>query len=300
LFGDVPLALSTNADKNALLARSPCGDAYAQMIKDLQAAIQLLPDTAINTIPTRYAALALLSRVYLSKKEWSLAAATASAVIDAGKFALPLELNQVFIANSAETIFQWAPVLENFNSAEGVLFLPASNTVPPTYVVTQALVNAFELGDLRKTHWLKTIVTGREIHYFPYKYQVRFSTEPVEYNIVLRLAEQYLIRAEARARQDQIAAAVADINAIRKRAALKNIPTTINRNECMHAIQQERRTEFFAEWGHRWFDLKRTGKADSVLSIAKGANWQITDQLYPIPQSELDVAPNLKQNPGYN
>lgn len=61
----------------------------------------------------------------------------------------------------------------------------------------------------------------------------------------------------------------------------------------------ERQKELFCEMGHRWFDLKRTGKIDSVLSIEKGNHWQSTDALFPIPQTEIDRNPFLKQNPGY-
>jgi len=57
--------------------------------------------------------------------------------------------------------------------------------------------------------------------------------------------------------------------------------------------------ELFAEWGHRWLDLKRTGSADSVLYSLKAPNWQSTDSLYPIPQTEIQNDPQLTQNAGY-
>ena len=53
------------------------------------------------------------------------------------------------------------------------------------------------------------------------------------------------------------------------------------------------------EWGHRWFDLKRTARADAVLSPIKGNFWQPTDVLFPIPDLELNRNPLLIQNPGY-
>jgi hypothetical protein len=116
--------------------------------------------------------------------------------------------------------------------------------------------------------------------------------------VVLRFAEQYLIRAEARAWQNKIEDAVTDINAIRLRAGLHELEKNISKEECLQAIEQERRTEFFAEWGHRWINLKRTGNANAVLSKVK-SNWQYYDTLYPIPFAELETAPNLEQNPGY-
>jgi len=68
------------------------------------------------------------------------------------------------------------------------------------------------------------------------------------------------------------------------------------------AIEEERLRELFTEWGHRWFDLKRTGRANDVLGLIKGINWQETDQLFPIPASEILNNPALAdhQNPGYN
>jgi hypothetical protein len=65
------------------------------------------------------------------------------------------------------------------------------------------------------------------------------------------------------------------------------------------AIEQERKVELFGEWGHRWFDLKRTGRADAVIGGQKPTTWQSTDVLYPIPQTQRLANPNLTQNPGY-
>jgi hypothetical protein len=91
---------------------------------------------------------------------------------------------------------------------------------------------------------------------------------------------------------------VADINIIRKRAGLPGLASTISSQLCLQAIEQERRTELFTEWGHRWIDLKRTNRADVVLS-SKTSGWHPNDKLYPIPFTELETAPNLVQNPGY-
>lgn len=120
-----------------------------------------------------------------------------------------------------------------------------------------------------------------------------------EYYTPLRLAEQYLIRAEARANQDNLNGAVDDLNVIRKRAVLTTLLNSLTQAQVLAAVAQENRIEFFAEWGHRWLDLKRTGQADAVLGSLKGSNWQTTDQLYPIPISEILRDPNLEQNPGY-
>jgi len=299
LYGKVPLVLSTNADVNAVLPRSDIDNVYAQIIVDLQSAIVLLTNDRANTTPSQLAARALLARVYLYKQYWDLAETNASAVINAGKYQLQSDLNTVFKSNSAETIFQWVPVTPNANAPEGNIFIPPSAAARPVYKICTVLMNAFEAGDLRKISWIKTVPLGGQTYSYPYKYKVYNSSSPTEYNIVLRLAEQYLIRAEARANQNNIAGAVADINVIRTRAGLPALSPGLSKDQCLLAIEQERRIELFTEWGHRWFDLKRTNRVDTVLSAVKGLNWQPADQFYPIPQSELETDVHLDQNPGY-
>jgi starch-binding outer membrane protein, SusD/RagB family len=300
LYGDVPLVLSTNADVNALLPRAQANKVYKQMETDLLAAFDALPENQSNTTPTRYAAQALLARIYLHLQNWNKAEELASAVINSGQFILQTDLNAVFKRLSKEIIFQWAPVVDKTNAPEGLMFVPANAALRPAYILTKGLLSAFEAGDLRKTNWIKNVKIGTQNYDYPYKYKVYVSSgAPTEYNVVLRLAEQYLIRAEALARQNRVTEAVADINTIRMRAQLPGISTSISSEECFQAIEKERRTELFAEWGHRWFDLKRTNRANDVLPATKGSNWHSNDQLYPIPFSELEAAPNLQQNPGY-
>jgi hypothetical protein len=171
--------------------------------------------------------------------------------------------------------------------------------------LTNNLINAFDTGDLRKKAWIDSSKDNNNNNfYYPRKYiidrgQIRINNPVPQYYTLFRLAEQYLLRAEARAQQSKLPEAIADINVIRTRAGLPSLPNTLSQAQTMTAIEQENRIEFFAEWGHRWLDLKRWGRADAVLGPIKGSNWQTTDQLYPIPQRELITDPNLTQNPGY-
>jgi hypothetical protein len=162
------------------------------------------------------------------------------------------------------------------------------------------LYNAFAITDQRR-QWLgKNTVSGQE-YWYPRKYKQRSVTtgsSPTEYEVVLRLAEQYLIRAEARAALGNVTGAQEDVNKIRNRAGLANSPAN-DANSLLTAVGMEKRIEFFAEWGHRWIDLKRREEANTVLSILKGTNWQPTDALYPIPDAELNYNTRLQQNPGY-
>jgi hypothetical protein len=156
-----------------------------------------------------------------------------------------------------------------------------------------------EDGDLRRTKWVGEVSDGTQTWYFPFKYKQQFNTgTSLEYSKVFRLAEQYLIRAEARAMTGNISGAQQDLNSVRNRAGLES--TTASTSEQLRdAIISERRFELFTEFGHRWFDLRRTGTAEVVLAPIK-PGWRNTDLLLPIPESELLANPNLNpQNPGY-
>jgi starch-binding outer membrane protein, SusD/RagB family len=122
--------------------------------------------------------------------------------------------------------------------------------------------------------------------------------------MVMRLAEVYLIRAEASLllSEGNKGAALNDLNALRARAGLDDLPNTLSAAQVTDAIANERRFELFAEWGHRWLDLKRTGKAKAVLSqIPTKQPWAGDYQLlYPIPATEIINNKNIIQNTGYD
>jgi hypothetical protein len=301
LFGEVPLITSTDYKINASLPRSAVSDVYTQIHTDLIAAEDLLPvtyPTQGRVRPIKWAAASLLARVYLFEGNWAGAETEASAVINSGQYQLVSDLNKVFLSTSPEAIFQLMPANPNNNTWEGNAMLPASVSSTPTFLLTTTLLNAFEASDQRKAKWITSRTYASQTYYYPYKYKVYGNGAPLsEYYMVLRLAEQYLIRAEAKARQGKITEAKADLDVIRLRAGLSGTLAG-DKNTLLSAIEQERRVELFSEWGHRWLDLKRTGRVDAVLGPLK-STWQPTAQLWPIPQTELNVNPALTQNPGY-
>lgn len=299
LFGDVPLVTGTNIDANSSLPRSPSTRIYQLIVADLQSALSLLPDTEVNTRPNKLAATALLARAHCYLNEWDHAETNASSVINAGRHALSIDLSKVFAITSPETILQFAPVLPNNSTAEAFIFIPPINNVTPSFTLSNSLLACFEPGDLRKSWFLNIVVNGHTYSY-PYKYKIKSSTtQPLEYNVVFRLSEQYLIRAEAKAHAGKISEAVADLNVVRNRAGLAPVTNGVGLDSCLSAIMQERRKEFFAEWGHRWFDLKRTNTINAEMKISKGDDWQTHDGLYPIPLYEMQMNPSLIQNNGY-
>jgi hypothetical protein len=115
---------------------------------------------------------------------------------------------------------------------------------------------------------------------------------------VLRLSEQFLIRAEARVRLDKLAEGSADLSVIRQRAGLSAL-SGLTKPALLDSIQLERKFELMFENGDRWINLKRLNTANMILAPLKGTNWNTNDQLYPIPQTERLRNPNLSQNPGY-
>ncbi len=310
LFGDIPY-ISSNAYQDASnVSRMPVAQVYPLIIADLQQAKSLLTDSfpdannqsgTERVRPNRGAAHAMLARVYLYTQDWKDAVLEADSVIaNTGNYNLVTDLTQVFHMNSRETIWALQPSSPtNTNGFDGYQFIlsQAPTLVRPVSISDQ-LYNAFEPNDLRKANWTGTFQTW----HYPYKYRVSALQQPVsEYEMVLRLAEMYLIRAEASAQLNDLATATSDLNTIRARAGLPATTATTQAN-LLTAILHERQVELFTEWGHRWLDLKRTGAADAVLAPVKGSNWQTTDQLLPIPQNQLNLDPAMagEQNPGYN
>ena len=301
LFGGVPLITSSKYQDAAAATRATVPEVYALIINDLETAKNLLKSQYVSVErvrPNKWTITAMLSRCYLYTNRWQEAEAEATLIINSGQYILESNLNNIFLKSSREAIWQLKPVRPGFNTYEGLEIVPLSNFSYPTYLLTPQLRNTFESTDNRKNAWIKSRVFNNDTLYFPYKYKLPEGVSLTEYYMVFRLAEQYLIRAEAELNQNKFPDAQADINIIRNRAGLVN--TTANNSQSIKlAIEQERWTELFCEWGHRWYDLKRTGRATDILARVKGATWQLTDVLWPIPQQEINLNPSLTQNPGY-
>lgn len=308
IYGAVPLMTSTDFNVNSRLPRTELKLVFDQAWKDVSESLEYFKKSGKPTNRFRsgkWACYALLSRLALWKGDWDAAILNSSEVIGSGEFTLP-ELDDVFKISSHETILQLMPSVSlPFNSGEGYSFIPFSSGVTPTYFLTEHLVESFEVDDQRKARWLGEQTVGGMEYYYPYKYKVSQGSDykvKEECQVVLRLGEQYLIRAEAYAHLNRNTESVADLDSLRRRAGLPLYSLTnpgVSGQELLDAVFHERRTELFAEWGHRWFDLIRSGKANSVLGIINTKDWQSTDTLLPIPQKERLANTNLSQNDGY-
>lgn len=309
MYGDVPLITSTDHIENNVKPRTKTEVVYDRIIKDLLEAQRLMGanyPTGNRVRPNKGAATGLLARVYLYTKQYSLAEQQATAVLEDSRYDLLEDLNTVFLANSREALFQLQPVntAGGRNTWEGFTSTPASATGTPLFRLdTTHLIAKFEAGDKRLANWtgFRKLASGATV-FFPYKYKIRTTTAGTvtEYSMVMRLAEQYLIRAEARIQQDKLDLGRRDLDSIRHRAGLAPLSTSLGKPALLLAVEQERKVELFCEWGHRWFDLKRTNRSTAVLGPIKGVNWQPDDTLYPISSEARRTNVNLTQNHGYN
>jgi hypothetical protein len=313
LFGDVPSITSSDYNTNAIAIRTPASQVYQQIISDLKDAQVLLASDYSYSInervrPNKWAATALLARAYLYTQDWKNAETQSTSIIDnTSTFGLVSDLNKVFLANSIEAIWQLKPLGASFDTREALNFV--FSNVPQNVAMSDQLINAFEVGDLRKAEWVGNVTVNGTLYYYPFKYKL-IGASLNEYSMVLRLAEQYLIRSEARIEQNKIVDGIADLNLLRARARGNNVndlPPLLNslsQSDALLALAHERQIELFTEWGHRWLDLKRTKRVDSVMTIVtpqKGGSWDSYWQVYPIPQIQLQNDPNManSQNAGY-
>lgn len=304
IFGDIPYIRHTDYENNSVMPRTAYTLVMDGVVSDLLKAKELWPYGANNgrlskNRPGLDAINALLARVYLHVGKWQAAFDCATAVITSNRYQLESPSN-VFLSPSKEVIFSL--MKPTANTAEGATLNPSSATVRPTYVLSSFLLNAFEDNDKRRQDWTKTNTISGQSYTYPYKYKVRSGTAVTEHYVVQRLAEIYLIRAEAAAELGNLDVAIGDIDRIRNRAGLPlllSVSPTIGKQELIGKIYRERQVELFCEWGFRWLDLKRTGMADVVLGVVKQPYWQPYAKLYPIPLNEIRKNPFLTQNEGY-
>jgi len=300
-WGGVQLILSptiTSSD-NTNIPRSTLSDTYAQVLKDLDAAETLVPTAVNRNRVTQKTVWALKARFYLYQQQWALAEQFATRVITSADYSL-VKPYSAFYANSAaataESVFELAYTVSNTNNHSNWWLPPAlggRREWAPSDVLV-GLLNNPAIGGGRNALIAQTAPPGN-LWYGRLYYRTPLGTDPA---YVLRIAEQYLIRAEARARQGNIIGAtggIADLNAVRDRAGLSPIAVS-NLDELLLALENERRVEFPFE-SDRWFNLVRTDRAQTVVSLPDKHLY-----LFPIPYSETLVDPNLSgsnQNPGY-
>lgn len=272
------------------IKRSTLAQTYDQALADLTQAETLLPeDASTRNRAQKSTARALRARLHLYRKEWSEAENYATQVIANTKYALVSPYKTFFTApfGTTESIFELTFSANDRNSFWN-LWYPSSaggqfTLKPSTPFVNQ--VNDAGIGGSRNA-----LVAGTGANIYGVLYNTSgTSTDP---SYIIRIAELYLIRAEARAQQNKLTEALADLNVIRTRAGVA-ASTASTQEELLLAIENENSVEFAFE-AHRWFDLVRTGRAGAVLGLTNQNYW-----LFPIPYSDVLSDPDVVQNPGY-
>jgi hypothetical protein len=296
-FGGVPIQTQPTLDLSHIdIARNTLAEVYTQVITDLTTAKAKLSTTKIKGRANSYAASALLAKVYLSKYQIlgdqpsaSLAIAEASRVINEGGYLLAADYADLFnpANDMSESVFEVVFDEQNYTRLAQYFF---SRDLSGRYEFApeSELMLSYEAADTMR--YDATIAYTDKNQPYGFKYiDVSGGTDHV---YVFRLAEMYLIRAEAMiysgAGDDII---LEDINRIRLRAGLSNTTAT-STDELKIALENECRHEFAFE-GHRWSDLVRTKRAVDVLGIDEKYT------LFPIPLSEMQTNKLMKQNPGY-
>ena len=293
LWGNVPLvSKATQSPEDAKdITNSPSNQVYLFIGRDLDSAETLLPVMINRNRATQYTAKALKARLYLYQKNWAKAEEFATQVInDSADFKLVKTYSQFYAAkNSTESIFEIDYTINNKNSYATNWFQNPTTGGKKEFLPTDdfvALIRDPNTGGSRSA----LIFTTGGIAYGNMNFHIATGEDQ---SYVLRLAEIYLIRAEARAELNKLDDGLKDLNVIRNRANVPSITTVSTRDELVDQILLERRLELAYE-SQRWFDLIRKEKAQQVLGIT-----DVNKLLLPIPKQEILINANLKQNPGY-
>jgi hypothetical protein len=300
-------------DPNAYFGqgRTPSAQVYDQIKKDLTEAISVLPATTSQ--PGRVvktAAQALLAKVHLTLKSYADAQTLLQTVVSSGQHTLmtnPADVFSISNENNKEILFavQFASGV-NGNTEGSTLFqqYAPSGTVSGAKghnLPTKSLYALYSSADKRKGTYLTATSTGTPWS----KKQTQPTTVITDGGsdfVVLRYADVLLMLAEVQNELGNSSGAATTLNLIRTRAGLA-ATTATTQSDLRAAIDLERRFELVGE-GHRWFDLLRSGNAVSVMNDwFKANNIQTTitanNLLMPIPQSQINTDPSIKQNPGY-
>ncbi|MCC5920009.1 MAG: RagB/SusD family nutrient uptake outer membrane protein [Cyclobacteriaceae bacterium] len=291
LFGDVPIATRptlTVADIEDL-PRRPISEVIEVILEDLEDAEELMSPSTQKARASQGAASALLARVHLYAENFQLAADYANKTIEEYGYQLEDNFTDLFpAASSSESIFE---IFFNEQDRNRIAQTWAPISLQGTNEVSESasLVAAFSDEDDRRD---VTLWPGSG----PYAVKYRDIANGTDRVYVVRLAEMFLIRAEARARGNiGIPSEIRqDIDRLRNRAGLENIAASV---DLIDAIENERRLEFAKE-GHRWFDLIRLNRAIDRIETVNSTN----QLLFPIPLTEIIVNSEISQsdqNPGY-
>lgn len=298
----VPIILTPTTSISGIQkpSRNTVAEVYAQAIKDLTDA-----EAKLDTYKTSFAnspdASAVLARIYLTQEKFELAEQEATKVIGSGLYSLVPVFKDEFqnyeqatrVFNSSEDVFAIQISPQSGFNALNEIFASADFAGRGETIINQQHFDRYEPGDARADEFYN------DGDNYTAKFNNKFGNV-----IVMRLAEMYLIRSEARSQKTtpDFTGAKSDLNVVRNRAGLANTTVASSKLALRDAVENERRVELPFE-GFRLFDLKRykgsTVTTDEDGNVADTFEWNSLKLVFPIPKRERDANPNLTQNEGY-
>ncbi len=329
LYGDVPIVSQVFGSPGEVatfdMTRKPVADVYAMIIEDLtNSATSLANVTSLGKErASTGAAKTLLGKVYLTQKNYAGAVTVLKEVMDMNKYSLATNYGSLFTNNNhnlAETIFEISYLSGNLGEGNdfsaffcpglfNMALFPGGMNGSGEMNPSKDTYDVYETGDLRRAASIgyPTPLTNGGTENVTYgKKFVDFTTGiggdgGVNFT-ALRYADVLLMYAEALNETDKTTDAHTYLNLVRNRAGLVSL-SDLSKADFALAMERERRVEFLCE-GHRWFDLVRTGRAQTVLNAffaSKGLSFTVEsyELIMPLPQREIDIDPNLVQNPEY-
>lgn len=304
-FGGVQIvtAPSERIDTHKGVKRSTLAQTYAQVLADLDQAEKLITDVADRSRVNLYAVYALKARYYLYQQNWTLAEEYASkSISNTATFELVKPFSSFYTGRlTKESIFELIYTTDDASTYWRSWLSTKDDGGNQTYTTSPALLNA--LLNPAQGGSRKNIVKAATSPAGFYAVQLYGKKDGTSSLFILRLAEQYLIRAEARVKKTSpdLAAAANDLRAVQNRAEVSPLfelsPGT-TAEQLIQAIENERRLELAFE-GHRFSDIIRTGKAATVFGSVNPKLKESYQWVFPIPQTSIDKDPGLDQNPLY-
>lgn len=347
-FGGVPLILTEVTASDPVVLRSTEEQTYALIESDLKDAASVLPLKSAQSAmqvgrATKGAAQAILAKAYVYQKKWSDAKIYTDSVISSGEYNLSDPFENVWSIgnpNGNGSIFEIQhsyhdlyyigsalPVLSRSRADGGWGFgTPSSyleNAMAGDPRLQWTIIKEGDNVDADHTSY-DTQLSENESGRINRKYYLSFSERPSKdehlrsalNHILIRYADLLLLHAEISYHTQKEGDARDALNEVRDRVGLA--PVATSGPNLLLAIYKERQLELALE-GHRYYDLKRTGRLTSVIEDfydynqnrstdpydaghSKGALFRPgVHELFPIPASEIALSNYvLKQNTGYN
>ena len=282
-----PIVLDPVLDASSVTqpTRNTVEEVYNQVIADLTSAVSLLPESN-DIFADRYAAEALLARVYLQQGDYQNALQAANDVIQNSGHSLTPSFDGAFNndGDSSEDIFAWQITSQDGTNDMNTFWSGSAfggRSGNPDVAINDPFLDIYDDANDERRAFFYLTSRGRATT----KWQSQFANIPF-----LRLAETYLIRAEANQRLGTVTGAspLEDINTVRDRSNASSL-ASVNLND----ILDERKRELAFE-GHAIHDARRLKENIGILT------YNANNLVLPIPQRERDANPNLEQNSGYN